>query len=108
LEVGCGHGYLLDEAAGYFQERVGCDLAPSAVATVQSADAVYVGGPEAIPLEKRFDCIIATHVIEHVYEPLRFVQDLTRRLRDGGWLVLAAPDMSSFWRRLMGRRWPSF
>jgi SAM-dependent methyltransferase len=55
-----------------------------------------------------FDCIIATHVIEHVYQPLKFVRDLSRHLRPSGKLVVAAPDMGSLWRWLMGHHWPLF
>lgn len=108
LEVGCGYGFLLAEAASYFDKRVGCDFSAEAVRRVTNADEVYVGGTEAIPLEQRFDCIVATHVIEHVHAPIPFVQELASRLREGGWLVLAAPDMGSFWRKLMRHRWPSF
>ena len=109
LEVGCGYGYLLDEARPYFTRRVGTDFSPQAAReAARLADAVYAGGIEAVAGSEPFDCIIATHVIEHVYRPHVFVRALMARLRPGGRLVLAAPDAGSFWRRLMGRRWPSF
>jgi SAM-dependent methyltransferase len=38
------------------------------------------------------DFVIACHVIEHVANPGRFVAELTRVLRAGGFLVIAAPD----------------
>jgi SAM-dependent methyltransferase len=109
LDVGCGYGYLLDEARPYFSFRVGTDF--SARATERAAllaDEVYVGGCEAIPPERRFDGVIATQVIEHVYHPEAFVRALTARLRPGGWVLIATPDMASFWRKGMRRRWPSF
>jgi SAM-dependent methyltransferase len=109
LEVGCGYGYLLDEARPFFRRRVGTDFSPAAVEVAAGrADAVYLGGGDAVPAGERFDCIMATHVIEHVYRPHEFVRRLMQHLAPGGTLVLAAPDAGSFWRRAMGRRWPSF
>lgn len=109
LEIGCGFGYLLEAAAGHFQHREGTDFSPAAVQrAARMADAVHLGGIDAVPAGAAFDCIIATHVIEHVYHPHDFVRALRERLRPGGHLVLAAPDAGSAWRRLMGRRWPSF
>jgi hypothetical protein len=37
-----------------------------------------------------------------------FVESLARRLKPGGSIILAAPHMGSIFRRVMGRRWPSF
>src|SRR5215469_12588232 len=77
LEVGCGYGYLLDEAAPYFDRRVGTDYSPEAVAKARATGAeVFVGGVEQVPFEDRFDCTVAIQVIEHVYEPLSFVGKL--------------------------------
>jgi SAM-dependent methyltransferase len=109
LEIGCGTGYLLDEARVHFDRRAGVELSPEAAreARQRSAADIYEGN-DRIPPERRFDCIIATHVIEHIYDPVAFASDLARKLRPGGVMVLAAPDMGSIFRRVMGRRWPSF
>ena len=109
LEIGCGYGYLLEEAKPYFSRRVGTDFSIGAVRQAQErADRVYQGGVDAVAETELFDCVIATHVIEHVYHPRAFIDALLLRLRPGGCLLIAAPDMGSFWRKLMGARWPSF
>lgn len=109
LEVGCGPGLLLDEARPHFARREGCEFSPAAARAARKvADAVHAGGAEAIPAEARYDCIIATQVVEHVYDPGAFVRALVSHLRPGGVLVLATPDHGSLWRRVMGRRWPSY
>lgn len=109
LEVGSGFGYLLDEARPHFATRLGVELAPAAAheAAIRAGVPVYEA-LAALDPAARFDCIVATHVIEHVQAPVRFAADLAERLRPGGVLVLAAPDMDSPLRRLMGNRWPSF
>ena len=40
----------------------------------------------------KYDYIVASHVIEHVADIVRFVQDCETLLKDGGTLVLAVPD----------------
>lgn len=109
LEIGCGYGYLLDEARSFFDRRVGTEFSPQAaeIARATGAD-VFVGGIEQLPPERKFDCVVATQVIEHVYEPLSFVKGLAGHTKRGGHIVIATPDIGGVLRRVMGRRWPSF
>jgi SAM-dependent methyltransferase len=109
LEVGCGYGFLLDEARQFFEIRVGTEFSPQAVELARSrADSIYEGGIDQLPADEKFDCIIVLHVIEHVYRPGAFLNQLCKRLNTGGKMVVATPDMGSLWRRIMGRYWPSF
>jgi SAM-dependent methyltransferase len=109
LEVGSGYGYLLEEAKGYFEYRAATEFSPEGVRqSASKADKVYEGGAEQLPADSKFDCVIATHVIEHVYDPLEFVRKLISHTRPGGTVVLAAPDMGGMLRKATGRRWPSF
>lgn len=109
LEIGCGYGYLLDEARAYFDRRVGTDFSAQAAATARGTGAeVFVGGIEEVPYGSRFDCVVAIQVIEHVYEPRSFIDQLVSHIKPGGHIVLATPDIGGALRRLMGRRWPSF
>jgi SAM-dependent methyltransferase len=109
LEIGCGYGYLLDEARMFFDGRVGTEFSPEAadIARTTGAD-VFIGGIEHIAPERKFDCVVATQVIEHVYEPLSFVKGLAGHTKRGGHIVIATPDIGGVLRRVMGRRWPSF
>ncbi len=109
LEIGCGYGYLLEEAEGFFDHRVGTDFSPEGVRiSVAKADEVYEGGIEKISGDGKFDCVVATHVIEHVYQPLEFVEQLISRAKSGGTVVLAAPDMGGMLRKVMRGHWASF
>jgi 2-polyprenyl-3-methyl-5-hydroxy-6-metoxy-1,4-benzoquinol methylase len=109
LEIGSGFGYFLDEARDRFAQRCGVELSPKAAANAAAlADAPVHRSLDALRGEATFDCIVALHVIEHVHEPAGFVRRLMDHLAPGGTLVLATPDMGSFWRHAMGRRWPSF
>ncbi|WP_157235534.1 methyltransferase domain-containing protein [Methylosinus sp. LW4] len=45
-------------------------------------------------VDKRFDYVIACHVIEHIPNPIGYIQDLQKLLdpREGGIIILAVPD----------------
>ena len=109
LEVGCGYGYLLDEARAYFDRRVGTEFSPQGAEIARATGAeVFVGGIEQISAERKFDCVLAVQVIEHVYQPLTFVKQLISHTQPGGHIVVATPDIGGVLRKAMGRYWPSF
>jgi len=109
LEIGAGHGFLLDEARDMFIRREGTEFDPDGDRKAAArADRVYRGGIEAVPPGARFDLVIANQVIEHVYDPVGFLAAIKTRINAGGALVLATPWMNGFWFRILGRRWPSF
>jgi len=108
LEVGCGYGFLLDEARPYFDYRVGIDLSGAVTRAAERADRVYQGDLDRLPVEQRFDCILLVSVIEHVHNPVDYLRALRERLRPGGKVVVATPNVDSIFRRLLGARWPAF
>jgi len=109
LEVGCAYGFFLDEAAPHFRERVGTDYSPLAAERARATGArVHLGGLAELPKGEVYGCAACIHVIEHVYEPVEFLAELRQRLKSGATILLAAPDMGSWWRVLLGRRWPFF
>jgi SAM-dependent methyltransferase len=109
LEIGCGYGYLLDEARSLFSRRVGTDFSAEAAEIARATGAeVFVGGIEQVSPDRKFDCIVAIQVIEHVYQPSSFVKELASHAKAGGYIVVATPDIGGALRRTMGGRWPSF
>ncbi|MEM9343000.1 MAG: class I SAM-dependent methyltransferase, partial [Pseudomonadota bacterium] len=109
LEVGSGPGYLLEVATPHFASVEGVELSERTAREAEALSGAQVyRSVDAIDDGKAYDCIIATHVIEHIYEPVTFTRDLVARLRPGGFLILAAPHMNSPLRYLMGGAWPSW
>ncbi len=109
LEIGCGYGYLLDEARTLFRRRVATEFSPEAAARARETGAeVFAGGIEQLPDGVLFDCVVAIQVIEHIYDPVRFMNQLVARVRPGGYVVLATPDIGGSLRKIMGRSWPSY
>lgn len=109
LEVGCGYGYLLDLARPFFSSRTGTDFSPEAAEIARATGAeVFVGGVDQLPVGAKFDCVLGTQVIEHIYDPLPFVRRLVSHTKPGGSIVLATPDIGGGLRKVTGTRWPSF
>ncbi|OHB31479.1 MAG: hypothetical protein A2X79_01030 [Desulfuromonadaceae bacterium GWB2_53_15] len=109
LEIGVGHGFFLDEARAYFDYRVGTEMSRSAaVNAAKFADCVIHGGCSDLPADSRFDCIVMSQVLEHVYHPKAFIERIMVNLNRGGRLLIITPDIGNFWRVLMRASWPSF
>ncbi len=54
----------------------------------------------------RFDTVVATHVLEHVHDPVRVLQQARLWLKTGGRIVVVVPNATSLHRRIgvkMGR-----
>jgi SAM-dependent methyltransferase len=109
LEVGCGPGFLLDEAREYFSRRVGTEFSPETAERARGfSDEVVVGGVDALDKGEVFNLVVAVSVLEHVYEPVGFLALMEKHLDTGGAVVLVTPDLDGFWRKGFGSRWPSF
>lgn len=108
LEVGCGPGLFLKECKPYVSFSVGVDLSHYALEkAAQYCDQVYTSVCQ-IPESTAFDVIVGLNLIEHVYDPVSFIKQLTNKLRRNGVLILGTPYFGSMWYAILGRRWPSF
>jgi SAM-dependent methyltransferase len=109
LEIGCGFGYLLDEAGPYFDKKMGTDFSPGACdAASRVADRVFLGGLDQVSSDVSVDVVVALNVLEHTYQPVKFLEEAKSLLKPKGKIIIAVPNMDSFIRKLMGRNWPSY
>ncbi|MER9723808.1 MULTISPECIES: methyltransferase domain-containing protein [unclassified Mesorhizobium] len=101
LEVGPSYNPLLPKSQGYNVETI--DHADAATlrekyrdnaSQIEEVDYVSDGRSilETIGKKKRYDFVFASHVIEHVTDIVRFIQDCETLLKPNGLLVLAVPD----------------
>jgi SAM-dependent methyltransferase len=52
-----------------------------------------------------FDIIHCSHTIEHIPDPVAYINEMRRLLKPGGNLMLACPNYASFPRLVMRKRW---
>jgi SAM-dependent methyltransferase len=107
LDVGCGHGLLLDEARRRGFEVVGLELSRAAARHARESLGLDV---LEMPLEsfadlEGFDVVVLADVLEHLDDPVAAVERCAGLLRPGGALCVVTPDPSSLTARIAGRRW---
>jgi SAM-dependent methyltransferase len=102
LDVGCGDGRLLNwyrrSSEGHRLETWGIEMKDAAAKLAAAAGhRVVVGRFEEdgeLPA-KTFDLILASHVIEHVADPVAFALRAVELLRPGGLFVFGTPNVNS-------------
>jgi SAM-dependent methyltransferase len=107
LDVGCGHGLLLDEARRRGFEVMGLELSRAAARHAREALGLDVRelALEAFDGPERFDVVVLADVLEHLEDPADAIERCARLLTPSGVLCLVTPDPSSLTARVAGRRW---
>ncbi|RMG89671.1 MAG: class I SAM-dependent methyltransferase [Chloroflexi bacterium] len=107
LEVGVGSGAFLRVAQKAGFEVEGCDLSSSLAARVSRATGVPVHCTSLDQLpEKAYDVVVMHHVLEHVSDPIAFLRAARERLKPGGVLHLAVPNLACWQASFAG--WNSY
>jgi SAM-dependent methyltransferase len=111
LDVGCGHGLLLDEARRRGYEVSGLELSRSAAEYATGAlglDVRQESLESAAASDERYEVIVLADVIEHLDHPVAAIAACASLLAEGGALCVVTPDPASMTARLAGGRWWGF
>lgn len=100
LDVGCGEGKITEIARTNFDEIYGLDISKTALLKAKergiSTVCVDLNDGFVSYKDNSFDCITALEVVEHLINPLRFLNDLQRVLKPKGQLLLTTPNIRYF------------
>ena len=106
LDIGCGNGefsLILKQAFGV-QEVYGIEIAAQAaeIARNKGINVVCTNLNEAdIPFDNdAFDMVFAGEIIEHLFSPDHFLDEIYRVLRPGGCCIITTPNLASWHCRL--------
>jgi SAM-dependent methyltransferase len=95
LDVGCAHGFFVDEAnkAGWESEGVECSEEGHQYASHKLGVKVFKGdlAGAGFPAE-HFDVVSIIGTIEHLTNPLEFLEEASRVLKRGGRLIITTVD----------------
>jgi SAM-dependent methyltransferase len=113
LDVGCGHGLLLDEARRRGYRVEGLELSAHAAAYARDTLGLTVHHRTvadliAEPEPPRYNAIVLADVLEHLDDPVASIDDCARLLEPGGVLCVVTPDPGSRTARLAGASWWGF
>jgi 2-polyprenyl-3-methyl-5-hydroxy-6-metoxy-1,4-benzoquinol methylase len=107
LDVGCGVGAFLSAMSDLGWTAEGLDTDPRVVESCRRNGVhAQVGTLEEanFPSES-FDVVTASHVIEHIYDPVAFLAEVRRVLKVGGQVRLRTPNSDSSSLRRFRENW---
>jgi 2-polyprenyl-3-methyl-5-hydroxy-6-metoxy-1,4-benzoquinol methylase len=108
LDVGSGNGAFLAEMKrlGWYVNGVEPDPVAANTARTQYGLNITTARLEEASLPHRgFDAVTASHVLEHVHDPIGFLTECRMLLKRGGVIVVVTPNSRSLARRWFGRSW---
>lgn len=107
MDVGCGAGLTVSMARQLGWDAMGIEVDPAAVHVAKQAglNVVEATYEKLMDYPQQFDCIICSHVLEHVYEPRDLIQKIKVAIKPGGLLLLSLPNSLSPLRFHFGANW---
>ena len=107
MDAGCGAGQTVALARQFGWDAMGLEIDPTAVRTAQESGLTILEGTyeELAQFEGQFDCIMCSHVLEHVHDPRDLLAKLKLALKPGGLLLLTLPNSLSALRHHFGANW---
>jgi 2-polyprenyl-3-methyl-5-hydroxy-6-metoxy-1,4-benzoquinol methylase len=110
LEIGCATGALLSAFAESGWNATGVETGASMAAYARSTFGLDVrtGTLEHVALPQgSFDTVVATHLIEHLNDPISFLRTARAMMRGDGNLFLITPNVDGLQARIMRSKWRS-
>ena len=101
LDVGCGKGLLLSEIAKIRPDLKLYGLEPSANARKHAALNIPNIEVQSDMLanssyaDNSFDLVLSVGVLEHVPDPINFIQELISKVKEGGYIFLSVPNLEN-------------
>lgn len=114
LEIGCGHGDFLLQAAKRGLTVTGIEYSQHAVDVAASKLEPYSGQvicgeiTKLLESKQQFDYIVFTNVLEHVRDPHAFLQSVYTLLKKEGMVAAVVPSLDSLSARFMKNKWVEF
>ncbi|MBL7133007.1 MAG: methyltransferase domain-containing protein [Phycisphaerae bacterium] len=109
LDIGCSAGLFLDSVGDEF-ECYGIEPCRASAALAKKLigqDRIHAGALETADLPHgSFHAVTMWDVIEHLASPRAALEKAASLLKEGGFLFLSTPDISSLFARALGHRWP--
>ena len=98
LDIGCGNGFITKIINKFFKKTTGIDLSNEGIKLAKRKSKKFKNlnflniGPEIlIKKQIKYDVITAIEVIEHQYDPFKFMNDLEKLSKKNGYVLITTP-----------------
>lgn len=110
LDIGCGSGNLLQPLeSGFDKYGIEINADAASIAAARGVNIIAHDLEQMSRLPQLFDAVIACDVIEHVANPLEFMQLLLSKTQNGGYVMISTGNAEAWsWRLLGSRFWYCF
>jgi SAM-dependent methyltransferase len=97
LDVGCGTGGALELIKSNNISGLGIDISRSSIKLCQKKklNCIYFDGTKFPFNREYFDMVGSFNVLEHVDNPMLFLNEHIRVLKEGGYIIIACPNFLS-------------
>lgn len=112
LDLGCATGACLSVFPDFGLVPYGIDVNPFAISAARKNvpeahlfNGYFEDRPDGMD---EFSLVILSDVIEHVHDPVVLLKSIYDSMLPGGRLILVTPNIKSFSKNMMGRKWPHY
>ncbi len=111
LDIGCSIGRLLNAFRSVDHTDpsalTGIDIDPSAKSNAlpDLGERIIIDDFLRYPFEQQFDVITMRFVVEHLLDPMAYLEKVVEVLKPGGILFISVPDIDSRQSRLLSDKW---
>jgi SAM-dependent methyltransferase len=108
LDIGCSYGFCLEVAEKRGWDVYGIEINPitGGYAKDKFGDKVFIGKIENSCFETdSFDVIALWDVVEHVVDPVKFLQTMKRYLKQSGIICIQVPNIDSYISKIKNKNW---
>jgi len=106
FEIGCAYGFFLDAVKDKFESASGVDISADAVSYAVGELGADAEAGNYLSMEiNPYDVCCMWDTIEHVCEPERFVEKISKEISPDGLLAITTSDISSLNAKIRGKKW---
>lgn len=103
LDIGCDHGFFLDDVRRHGYRVNGVE--PSTIARQYATSIGLDVVPDIRDVQGPFNVVSMWHVLEHIPEPHQYLTIIRSRMASHGVLAIRVPDAQCFWSRVLRDKW---
>ena len=106
LDFGCGQGdFLLSLGNSYRKFAVEINSRTVNILKKKDLSLTIVNDINDFKKSQKFDLVTAFHVLEHLPGPTVTVKKVTKKIKKGGYLIIATPNSNSLGFKTTGKKW---